>query len=234
MNANLNSGGLIEPPIAPIKKNTMFKLDNFYRIIIDDIEKATHIYAKAYSEIMLYETALEGVEDKILLLKSFFEIPIRFGIKYGFPYAPSEQLEGIAIWIPHEKAKLSMWRLIRSGGFKTSLKLFKNAKNFLTSLKGMSQLDEDRQKNMAGKRYLYLMNLAVDPNHQRKGIASRLLKAMFEKTDEHGYYMYVSADLDNVDFYKKYGFEIIKKINVEINGQDLPNWEMVRSPNESI
>lgn len=38
----------------------------------------------------------------------------------------------------------------------------------------------------------------------RKGIASKLLKAIFKKIDNSGYYMYVSADIDNVDFYKKH------------------------------
>lgn len=95
--------------------------------------------------------------------------------------------------------------MIRAGGFKSSFKLVKIGRKFFASVKGLSWLDEDRRKNMAGKRYLYLMSLAVDPEYQRKGIANNLLKAMFEKTDSCGYYTYVSADLDNVNFYKKHG-----------------------------
>lgn len=215
-------------------KTLNFELNNFYRLTNNDIKKAAEVYARAYSKITLYEKALEDTEDKSQVLKIFFKIPIRFGIKYGFPYAPSEQLEGISIWIPYEKADMTMWRMIRSGGFKSSFKLVKIAKTFLTSLKGFSQLDKDRHKNMAGKRYLYLMSLAVDPEYQRKGIASNLLKAMFEKTDSCGYYTYVSADIDNVDFYKKHGFKVIKELNIKINNYDLPNWEMVRNPNNPV
>jgi len=216
------------------EKAPMFELNNFYRLTNNDIKKATEVYARAYSKITLYEKALEDVEDKSLVLKMFFEIPIRYGIKYGFPYAPSEQLEGISIWIPYEKADMTMWRVIRSGGFKSSFKLVKIGRKFLASVKGLSRLDKDRRKNMARKRYLYLMNLAVDPEYQRKYIASKLLKAMFEKTDSCGYSTYVSADLDNVNFYKKHGFKVIKEINIKINNYDLPNWEMVRNPNNTI
>ena len=212
----------------------MFELNNnFYRLANKDIEMASGVYARAYSEITLYEKAIEDVEDKSLVLKTFFEIAIRYGLKYGFPYAPSEQLEGIAIWIPYEKADMNMWRVIRSGGFKNSFKLVKIGRDFLASVKGFSQLDRDRVKNMAGKQYLDLMSLAVDPEYQRRGIASKLLKAMFEKTDNCGYSMYVSADIDNVDFYKKHGFKVIKEIYIKIKDYDLLNYEMVRNPNNT-
>ncbi len=208
-------------------------LDHLYKLTPDDIKKASEVYARAYSKITLYEKALEGIEDKSLVLKTFFEIAIRYGLKYGFAYAPSEQLEGISIWIPYEKADMTTWRLIRSGGFKNSLKLVKIGRDFLTSVKGLSQLDKDRAKNMVGKRYLDLMSLAVDPEYQRKGIASQLLNAMFERTDSCGYYTYVSADIDNVDFYKKLGFKVIKEITIKINDYDLLNYEMVRNPNNT-
>lgn len=214
-----------------IEKAPMFELNYNYRLTSKDVKKATEVYARAYSEITLYEKALEGVADKLFALKLFFEIPILFGIKYGFAYAPSEQLEGISIWIPYEKAKMTFWRIIRSGGFKSSVKLVKIAKDFLMSMKGFSQLDKDRDKNMAGKRYLYLMSLAVDPEYQRKGVGGKLLEAMFEKTDRCGYSTYVSADIDNVNFYKKHGFKVIKELNIKIRDYDLSNWEMVRNTN---
>jgi ribosomal protein S18 acetylase RimI-like enzyme len=216
-----------------VNKATMFELNNFYRLTKKDIKKASEIYARAYSGITLYEKALEDVEDKFRVLKTFFEVSIRYGIKYGFPYAPSEQLEGIVIWLPDEKDDMTFWRMIRSGALKCIFKLIKNGRKFLTSVKGLSQLDKDRRENMAGKRYLDLMSLAVDPDYQRQGIGSKLLKAMFEKTDNSGYSTYVSADPDNVDFYKKHGFEVLKEISVKINDYDLPNWEMVRNPNNA-
>ena len=211
----------------------MFELNNFYRITENDIERASEVCARAYSKITLYGKALEDTEEKFPVLKTYFEIAIRFGLKYGFPYAPSEQLEGISIWIPYGKDKMNMWRMIRSGGLKLGFKLVKMSKDFLASMKNFSQLDKDRHKNMAGKKYLDLMSLAVDPGYQRKGIASKLLRAMFENTDSYGYSTYVSADIDSVDFYKKHGYEVIKEIDIKIKDYDLRNYEMVRDPNGS-
>jgi ribosomal protein S18 acetylase RimI-like enzyme len=208
----------------------MFKLNNFYRLTEKDIERASEVYVKAYSKTTLYRKALEGIEDKSLVLETFFEIAIRYGLKYGFPYAPSEQLEGVSIWIPYEKDDMTMWKVIRSGGFKKSLKLVKIGRDFLASTKDLSQLDKDRAINMEGKQYLELMSLAVDPEYQRRGVASKLVKAMLERTDSYGYYTYVSADIDNVDFYKKHGFKVIKEITIKIRDYDLINYEMFRNP----
>ncbi len=62
-----------------------FELNNFYRLTNNDIKNATEVYARAYSKITLYEKALEDVEEKFLVLKTFFEVAIRYGLKYGFP-----------------------------------------------------------------------------------------------------------------------------------------------------
>jgi GNAT superfamily N-acetyltransferase len=208
----------------------MFNLNNFYRLTKDDIKKAAEVCARSYAEITLYKKATEGIKDRYRVLQVFFEVAIRYGIKYGFPYASSEKLEGISIWLPYEKADMTTWRIIRSGGFINIQKLVRIGREFITSMKGMSQLDKDRRENMAGKQYLDLMSLAVDPEHQRKGIGGRLVQAMFEKADASGCSIYVNADIDSVDFYKKHGFKTIKELSIKINNYDLLNFEMVREP----
>jgi [ribosomal protein S18]-alanine N-acetyltransferase len=57
----------------------------------------------------------------------------------------------------------------------------------------------------------HVMNVAVDPDHQRRGIATRLLEHLFELTrDEHrrGYTLEVRvSNLDAISLYEKLGFE---------------------------
>ena len=211
----------------------MFELSGYYRLTDKDIKIASEVYARAYSKTTLYAKALENTKESFLFLNKYFEIAIRYGLKYGFAYAPSKQLEGISIWLPHEKADMTMWRIIRSGGLTNTIKLMKIDRSFFASMEGFKQLDKDRARNMAGKQYLDLMCLAVDPEYQRKGFAGRLLKAMFEKTDSYGFSTYVNADIDSVDFYKKNGFVIIREIHIKIRDFDLPNYEMVRHPDNT-
>ena len=46
---------------------------------------------------------------------AFFGSPVTYCLKYGEAYATSENLEGIAAWLPGDFADMSMWRMIRSG-----------------------------------------------------------------------------------------------------------------------
>ena len=57
----------------------------------------------------------------------------------------------------------------------------------------------------------HVMNVAVDPDHQRRGIATRLLEHLFELTrdeDRRGYTLEVRvSNLDAISLYEKLGFE---------------------------
>ena len=55
------------------------------------------------------------------------------------------------------------------------------------------------------------MNVAVDPDHQRRGIATRLLERLFELTtddERRGYTLEVRvSNADAIDLYEQLGFE---------------------------
>ncbi len=210
----------------------MFTLNNFYRLTKSDIKKASEVLARAFVKLSLYKIALEEVEDKSQVMQLFFEVAVRYSIRYGFPYASSHQLEGIALWLPPKYDNITAGRMIRSGGLGCMLKLARSGRSFLATLGsgGLDQIDKDRHENMAGRLYLDLMTLGVDPEVQKKGVGSKLVNAMLDKTKSCGYSMYVTADCDNVDFYKKLGFTVIKEIHVSVKNQDLPMWEMSRHP----
>ena len=57
----------------------------------------------------------------------------------------------------------------------------------------------------------HVMNVAVDPEHRRRGIATRMLEALFEMTEHdgrRGYTLEVRvSNLGAVDLYERLGFE---------------------------
>jgi ribosomal-protein-alanine N-acetyltransferase len=57
----------------------------------------------------------------------------------------------------------------------------------------------------------HVMNVAVDPDHRRRGIATRMLEALFEMTEHdgrRGYTLEVRvSNLGAVDLYERLGFE---------------------------
>jgi [ribosomal protein S18]-alanine N-acetyltransferase len=67
---------------------------------------------------------------------------------------------------------------------------------------------------MINARYVdawHVMNVAVDPDYQRRGIATRLLERLFELTaddDRRGYTLEVRvSNVDAIRLYEKLGFE---------------------------
>jgi ribosomal protein S18 acetylase RimI-like enzyme len=69
----------------------------------------------------------------------------------------------------------------------------------------------------------------VDPRHQGKGLARRLLKAMFERLDREGLPCFLETEsTTNVAIYKKYGFAVVEE--GKIPGTEVPHWAMLREP----
>jgi hypothetical protein len=52
-----------------------------------------------------------------------FEVPVRYCIRYGEVYAPSEALEGVAAWMPGKLANMTLWRSLRCGALWSGMKV---------------------------------------------------------------------------------------------------------------
>ena len=72
-----------------------------------------------------------------------------------------------------------------------------------------------------------LDTIAVDPNHQGRGIGGALLSYLTNMSDAEGVLTCLSTtDPKTLPFYQKNGFEIVS----ETNGLGLPNYHMHRKP----
>lgn len=80
-----------------------------------------------------------------------------------------------------------------------------------------------------GSRYPY--NLAVDPNAQGKGPASKLMRPMLEFFYRTGHQCYLETqDPQNVPMYEHYGFEAVEI--GKLPGSDIAHYAMLRKPNK--
>lgn len=70
---------------------------------------------------------------------------------------------------------------------------------------GMGRLSGD------GAMFLVLTDMAVHPDHQRKGIGKSIMQTLVDYCDEHAPHAYVSlvADLMGQGLYPKFGFETV-------------------------
>jgi len=75
-------------------------------------------------------------------------------------------------------------------------------------MQGFDQYIERKQAELAPVKHWYLAVLAVDPQHQGKGYASKLLNEMLSYIDEEGLPCYLETEGEkNIAMYQHFGFE---------------------------
>jgi GNAT superfamily N-acetyltransferase len=157
---------------------------------------------------------------------AMFEMRIRYGLRYGDVHVTSEELEGIAVWLPSERASMTLWRQIRSGGARLYRTVGSDAVARMTHV--AEHNDRLRRKHVEG-RHGFLSILAVDPAHQHQGRATRLVRDMLSRVDREAIPCYAeTTEPDLLPFYERLGFEPGAESTVP--GTDLTVWPLVRPP----
>jgi ribosomal protein S18 acetylase RimI-like enzyme len=198
-------------------------LDNLYPLQKKDIHRAAVMLADAFQ----YDPVWNAVfGDATPAQRAYvFETPVRYCLKYGEVYAPSEALEGVASWAPGALAEFTSWRILRSGALwpamRTGVQLAKKMQPIFRPI------DLDRKAYMGGKPYIYLQIIGVATALQGQGFGGQLLRALIEKSEQAGISLYLETETEaNVSLYEHFGFTVIKEIVLPII--DLPMWEMTR------
>ncbi len=128
-------------------------------------------------------------------------------------FITSPKLEGIAVWIHSNKwKKRPFWRILTSGAIWPAMKIGIKA---LRKMQASDKYIARKHKELSPNKHWYLAVLAVDPQHQGKGYASRLLNEMLSYIDEEGLPCYVETDGEkNVSMYQHFGFAVVDEFVV--------------------
>ena len=199
-------------------------LNNLVRLQNSQIKPAAEMLARAFQDDPLSGYFFPDASERKNKLPYIFEFLIRYGVLYGEVYAISPNLEGVAVWLPSEKADMTLWRMIWSGGLFMLLKL--GIKSILRQMSATDYMFSIR-KRYVPFRYWFLQSIGVDPVFQGKGYAGTLLKAMFARTDKEHLPCYLTTENEkNVPFYQHYAFKVVEK--VIIPGTEVITWAMLR------
>ena len=82
----------------------------------DQITQASHIISEAFFNDPLMIFLFPKTRERKFKLSSMMELLLRIGRKYGIVHITSHNLEGIAIWFPSNKAKITPFMGFLNGG----------------------------------------------------------------------------------------------------------------------
>lgn len=195
---------------------------SLYRLKKGDIDKASEVLSRAFFLEPDMVKILPEEEMRRKKLKMVFYPFIKFGLIFGEVYAPSSDMEGVALRNHSSKKEINFWRSLRSGFLGMVSKLDKEERE--TFIRYGKEMDIQTKKTIQGEHWL-LFILGVDPDRQRKGYGRRLLEPMLRRIDEEKLPVMLDTDKQvNVEYYRKFGFEVKRTYRVLEND----HWGMVR------
>lgn len=200
-------------------------MKDLYPLTRRDSDQAGLVLDEAFQDDPVFNAIFSGAAPEQRI--GFFTAPVVYSLKYGKVFAPSENLEGIAAWVPGKYADMSFIRLLLSGAIWPGMKMGMELSQTIATV--FEPVDQDRKEQMRGRNYIYLLIIGVSPQYQGQGLGGKLLKALFNESEQSGMPIYLETETEeNVQLYEHHGFNVMNKVTLPLI--DLPMWEMLREP----
>lgn len=197
-------------------------LPGLVRLTKRDAKRAGEMMALAFHQFPLTMYFYPNPEERLRESAVRFEFLMRYGIANGEVYATSPELEGAAMWLPSDKIHPTFWRNLQSGQAAWPWK-----KKPLSKQAAYGAFANAMRLRCVPYPHLYLRALGVHPEHRDKGLSSKLLRPMFERTDRQKLPCYLETQSEtNVAKYTHLGFRVVEEGLVP--GSDLTSWGMLR------
>jgi len=193
-------------------RNTVPNLTDLRCLSEPDVANAARVLARSFpDDPMIRYVFLDEpeAERKMLLL---FKVIVRYGLTYGEVYAPSSNIEGVAIWHTSDNNIWDQAKLEECGLSEFSSQV---SPAVMEKIVLLDDFAISRKKMNVPFRHWYLAFIGVDPEHHGKGFASALIKPMLERIDRENMPCYLeTATEKNAAIYGHLGFKLIEKVLV--------------------
>jgi ribosomal protein S18 acetylase RimI-like enzyme len=202
------------------------------RLAETDVPQIVNVLTQAFHDDPVWSAVLPDPDQRRKALTRLFRINVGFAALHGQIFAPSNNLEGAAVWLPPGKS-LNTVDALRLGWRDLWATLLISGFQGFGRVMQVVNAVETRQRQDAPKTpYWYLMQIGVLPHYQHQGFGSRLLKPMLERFDHQRELCYLETETPaNVAFYEKRGFKVVTE--ARISTTDLKLWTMVRHPQDT-
>nr|KXH70596.1 MAG: hypothetical protein AM325_15675 [Candidatus Thorarchaeota archaeon SMTZ1-45] len=197
-----------------------------YHVTKRDVKKVTETLVQAFFDDHLLCYFLPEPESRLRFLPKFFNYRVKNGFLYGKILATSENIEGVVILTQSEYNEFSWLRAIRTGG----IGLYRAAgSKTLRRMREVESFVVSKRDECISEPHWYLGSLAVHPDYQGKGLASKLVRPVLSMcSSQNKPCVLETQDEGLVQIYKHYGFDVIDSFTLPI--ANILHWVMVKQP----
>ncbi|MHA2356718.1 MAG: GNAT family N-acetyltransferase [Candidatus Thorarchaeota archaeon] len=148
-----------------------------YNVTKRDVKKVIDTLVPAFIDDPLTCYFFPELESRLRILPKFFNYRIKNGLLDGKVLATSENMEGVVILTQSSYREFSWVRAIRTGG----IGLYRAAGSEIAGrMREVESFVVSKKNECFSEPHWYLGSLAVHPDHQGKGFASKLVRPVLE------------------------------------------------------
>jgi GNAT superfamily N-acetyltransferase len=201
---------------------------NVSKLEADQKRKAANVLVSAYFDYSMMIHYFPDAEKRKRKLPWYMERALNCAVCYGEVFVTND-MSGVMFILPPGHTRLTTKEFIRNGFL--FLPVVMGFRNYAKSDECEKFVADTHERLMKGRDHYYLWGLAVDPEKQRKGAGSALLKTLTDRSDVENMPIYLEThDQNNVAYYERFGFKLIHTDTVPKHGIDF--WCMIREAGE--
>ena len=204
----------------------MLESNDLLRLSDRHIIEATNVFTEAFMDYPLFKYMVGDSSARSSIYPHFFRLLVKHTIRFGWAYTTSENMEGIALWLPGERSDISLWSNLTSGAIDLLL-----AAGLRIAYRSMvfTEFASKLHHEVINRPHIYLFQIGVKKKHRGKGYARKLMRPMMAHADSEEKPIYLEThDESNLSVYRHYQFETIR--HEKIPGSDVNHWAMIRTP----
>ena len=174
----------------------------------------------------MFTTYFPDTKRRSRILPWYLRNVLKCALRYGEALT-TRDTSGILFALPPGHTSLSLWEYATTGFLFTPFVLGLGC--YLRSMRCEGFVDRTQKEVMGAAPHYYLWGVAVDPEHQARGVGLALMSAFLARVDTERMPVYLEThDRNNVSYYGRHGFELVRE--AAMSKPDLRVWCMRREP----